>query len=293
MVGIGLAETGAVTLHSYRTTVGTVSAGVAVGTPDPSLRGVVLRYEGFTSRVGTPEVFREMACSFVPIIIDLDDGWTVAHPSHVGSAPLRLHSFVAGITDGPVLVGHHGSARCLQVDLTPLGARRILGIPMAEVANRTVPIEDVLGPAGAHLVQRIGDAPGWQERFALVDAALIARLSEAPDVDAGVAWSLTRITASGGTAAIGALAAELGWSHRRLIARYRDAVGLPPKAMARIVRFERVSARLQHGADLAAAATACGYFDQAHLAREVRELAGLTPTELRAEAVNFVQDGAV
>jgi len=272
--------------------VGTVSAGVAVGTPDPSLRGVVQRYEGFTSRVGTPVVFRETACSYVPIIIDLDDGWTVAHRDHLESAPLHLRSFVAGITDGPVLVGHRGSARCLQVDLTPLGARRILGMPMAEVANRTVPIEDVLGAGGADLVERIGNAPGWQERFALVDAALIARLSEAPDVDAGVAWSLARITRSGGTAAIGALAADLGWSHRRLIARYRDAIGLPPKAVARIVRFERASARLQQGTDLSTVAADCGYYDQAHLARDVRELAGITPTELRA-TVNSVQDFVV
>ena len=81
----------------------TVSSGVAVGTPDPSLHGVVLRYEGFTSRVGSPVVFREMACSYVPIIIDLGDGWTVSHHDQ-GAAPLHLHSFVAGLTDGPVLV---------------------------------------------------------------------------------------------------------------------------------------------------------------------------------------------
>jgi AraC-like DNA-binding protein len=269
-----------------------VDAGVAVGTPDPSLRGVVLRYEGFTSRAGVPAVFREMACSFVPIIIDLDEGWTVAHREHADSAPLRLHSFVAGITDGPVLVGHRGSAHCLQVDLTPLGARKILGLPMAEIANRSVPIEALLGHSGADLVKRIGDAPGWSERFSIVDAAIRSRLGEARDVDAGVAWSLGRIVSSGGNAAIGALAAELGWSHRRLISRYREAVGVPPKTMARIVRFERVTARLRSGAGLAVAAVECGYFDQAHLAREVRELAGITPTELRS-TVNSVQDLAV
>jgi AraC-like DNA-binding protein len=85
----------------------------------------------------------------------------------------------------------------------------------------------------------------------------------------------------------------LGWSHRLLIARYRDVVGLPPKLVARIVRFERLTALLaaDGAADWAGAATACGYFDQAHLAREVRELADFTPTELRAQIVNSVQDG--
>ncbi len=271
-----------------------VSAMFAAGTPHPSLRGVVLRYEGYADRSGVPVMMRQLPCTFVPIIIDLDAGWTVAHREQTGSAPLRLDSFVAGITDGPVLVGHGGSARCLQVDLTPLGARRLIGMPMSELANRTVPIDDVLGRFGAELVARVGAAPNWPERFALVDAAIRARLADTAPVDAGIVWSLRRITDSGGAATISDLAAELGWSHRRLIARYRDAVGLPPKLVARIVRFERLAALVADDSvtDWAGAALACGYFDQAHLAREVRVLADITPTELRVQTVNSVQDDA-
>ena len=216
-----------------------VSVTTAAGTPHPSLRGVVLRYEGFDARSMDPTTIRELPCTFVPVIIDLDAGWSVAHRQH--ARPLRLGSFVAGITDGPVLVGHDGSARCLQVDLTPLGARRLVGMPMDELANVSVPIDDVLGPFGRDLVQRVGDAPDWPTRFALVDEALTRRLADAPPVDAGVAWSLGQIYTSGGVSEIGRLADELGWSHRRLIRRYRDAVGLPPKLVARIVRFERVT----------------------------------------------------
>ena len=271
-----------------------VSAMFASGTPHPSLRGVVLRYEGYAERGSGPVSFRELPCTFVPIIIDLDAGWTVAHREHAWSGPLRLNSFVAGITDGPVVVGHGGSARCLQVDLTPLGARRLLGMPMSELANRTVPIDDVLGRFGSELVQRVGEAPNWAARFDLIDAVIRARLADTEPVDAGVAWSMRRITESNGAATISDLAAELGWSHRRLIARYRDAVGLPPKLVSRIVRFERLAALAasEPVIDWAGAALACGFFDQAHLAREVRELAGITPTELRAQTVNFVQDEA-
>jgi AraC-like DNA-binding protein len=275
-----------------RTSVGTVSAMFAAGTPHPSLRGVVLRYEGYADRSGVPVTIRQLPCTFVPIIIDLDAGWTVAHREHTPTAPLRLDSFVAGITDGPVLVGHGGSARCLQVDLTPLGARRLFGMPMSELANRTVPIDDVFGRFGRQLVQHVGDAPNWPARFALIDAAIRARLADTAAVDAGVEWSLRRITDSGGAVTISGLADQLGWSHRRLIARYRDAVGLPPKLVARIVRFERLAALVagDPATDWAEAALACGFFDQAHLAREVRELADITPTELRAQTVNSVQD---
>jgi AraC-like DNA-binding protein len=194
-----------------------------------------------------------------------------------------------------VIVSHGGSARCLQVDLAPLAARRLLGLPMSELANRSVSLEDVLGPPASELAGRIADAPGWPERFAMVQRALAARIADAPAADPGVAWSLGVLAGSGGRAPIGALAGELGWSHRRLIARFRDAVGMPPKRVARILRFERLTTVI--GADpsigWARAAAECGFADQAHLVREVRDLAGLTPTRLLADrAVNSIQDRA-
>lgn len=264
-----------------------MGATFATETPHPSLRGVVLGYQGYSEQTAGPVSFVELPCSYVPIIIDLDAGWTITHTGRPG---VRLGSFVAGVTESPVLVGHDGTAHCLQVNLTALGARRLLGMPMHELANQTIAVDDVLGRRGEALVQRVGDEPDWSRRFALVERAIRMRLAEAPDIDAEVAWSLERITAE----PIGALAAELGWSHRRLIARYRDAVGLAPKTVARIVRFETLTSRLAggHPVDWAALAADCGFFDQAHLSREVRDLAGVTPTELLASTVNFVQDGA-
>lgn len=263
-----------------------MGATFATGSPHPALRSVVLRYEGYTDKSRQPVVFRELPCSFVPIIVDLDEGWTIAHS---GRSENRLGSFIGGVTEEPVWVRHDGSASCLQVDLTALGARRLFGVPMHELANRTIAIDEVMGRPGHELVQRVGSAPDWPSRFALMDQVLRARFAEAPEVDAGLAWSLDRIT----SVPIGALAAELGWSHKRLIARYRDAVGLPPKTVARIVRFESLTARLTRPGEIgwSQLAVDCGFFDQAHLSREVRDLTGQTPTELRASLVNFVQDG--
>jgi AraC-like DNA-binding protein len=263
-----------------------VGATFAARAPHPSLRGVVLGYEGYTEQSPDPVLFRELPCSYVPIIIDLESGWTV---SQAGRPSTLMGSFVGGITDGPVLVGHDGHATCLQVNLTALGARRLLGVPMHEIANRTVALDDVLGSAGRQLVQLAGDTADWPGRFDCMDRVLAARLAQAPEPDTELAWSLARITAR----PIGDMAAELGWSHRRLIARYRDAVGLPPKTVARIVRFEKLTSRLKGSStvDWAALAAEGGFFDQAHLSREDRELTGQTPTELLASMVNFVQDG--
>lgn len=260
--------------------------------PAAALRDAVIRYTGFAQSGGSPVVFRELPCAYVPLILDLGDGWAIGDPRRPEHPAERLGSFVAGLTDGPVSVGHEGAARCLQVDLTPLGARRLLGLPMSELANRSVALADVLGRDAPALAGRLADAPGWDARFAMVEDALRARLADAAPVDPGTGWALGRIGATGGRVAIADLVRELGWSHRRLIARFRADVGLPPKAVARIVRFERLRDVLAaHPAiDLARVAAGCGYADQAHLGREVRDLAGLTPTALRAEGVNFVQD---
>jgi len=267
-----------------------MAAEFARAAPDPVLRGVVLGYTCYEERAAAPVRFRELPCTYVPLILDMAEGWSVADGRRPARAPQRLGSFVAGLTDGPVLVGHSGRACCLQVDLSPLAARRLLGVPMAELANRSVPLEDVLGRVGAELVERLAGARSWEARVALVERAVAGRLADAPPADPGVAWALERLAAGG--VAVGDLARELGWSHRRLIACFRDAVGLAPKLVARIQRFERLGALLsaEPGAGWARAAAACGYFDQAHLAREVRDLAGLTPTELRAGGVNSVQD---
>ena len=101
--------------------------------------------------------------------------------------------------------------------------------------------------------------------------------------------------ASGGPGRVGGLAGELGWSHRRLIARFRDAVGMPPKRVARILRFERLTALI--GADPGARLGPARRPSAASPTRPTSRGRCATspasrPTALRADAVNSVQDRA-
>ena len=266
--------------------------------PAPALRGVVVRLAGYTDRAAAPVRFTEMPCTFVPLILDLGEGWSVGD-ARAPDVPLeRFGPFVAGLTGFPVAVEHPGTAHCLQVDLHPRAARRLLGVPMHELADRTVALDDVLGPGARELVGRVAEIDGWPARFALVQETIAARLADAPPLRREVGWALGRIAAAPRPARVGDVARELGWSHRRLIARFRDEVGLPPKLVARIARFERAREALaaDPACGLADVAARCGYADQAHLTREVGELAGTTPARLRAtapadvHAVNSVQD---
>ena len=138
---------------------------------------------------------------------------------------------------------------------------------------------------------RLQDVPDWKARFDLVEGFLCRRLADSAPPPREVEWAWRQLVRSGGRVRIRALACELGWSPRRLIDRFRDQVGLPPKAVARVIRFDRAVTALSSGTPrIAEVAAACGYADQAHLARDVRALGGITPGELVAG--NFVQDAA-
>ena len=196
-------------------------------------------------------------------------------------------TFVGGLSDRPIDTEFVGAAGGVQVDLTPLGARRILGLPMDELTNRVAALEDVLGRGARDLVGRLRDASAWPERFALLDAALLRRVEAGPEPAPEVAWTYRRLAAAEGRLAIGPLADEVGWSRRHLAARWRRDVGMGPKAVARVLRFERALRLLREGHGLADVAYDCGYADQPHLNREFRALGGATPGE-----VTNVQDAA-
>jgi len=150
--------------------------------------------------------------------------------------------------------------------------------------------------------ERLREAPGWGQRFALLDQFLLRRLDRGPRPSPEVGWAWERMVATGGAVPIGQLAHEVGWSHKHLLAKFRRQVGLRPKTAARLIRFDGVLSRLdgRRRLDWGRVAREVGYADQAHLVREFRQFTGTTPTAFAAwtappggdgeREVNLVQD---
>lgn len=76
------------------------------------------------------------------------------------------------------------------------------------------------------------------------------------------------------------LAAETGWSRKRLRSRFRSRLGLTPKRAAQLIRFDYAAHRLAAGVSPAVVAAEAGYTDQSHLHRDTASFAGLTPAAL-------------
>jgi AraC-like DNA-binding protein len=189
--------------------------------------------------------------------------------------------FIAGLYETYTLTETNGQQEGLEVRLTPAGAYRLFGIPMLEFANRTLLLDEVAPAWHWRLVEQLLDAPDWDTRFRVAEQAL-ARMPHGREPDSGVVWAWRQLRQSRGQIPIAALVTELGWSHARLVARFREQIGVTPKQCARLLRFQQV---VRHptfapGADWCAIAQACGFYDQSHLIREVRAFAGDTPEGL-------------
>src|SRR5581483_7974808 len=198
-----------------------------------------------------------------------------------GQPPGEFRALLGGLHSAPALIRHEGAQSGLQLALRPPGVRALLGLPAGELADTDVHADAVLGGVCAELGDRVRTAASWPERFAILDEILLRQLVAASRITADVAPEVLhawrQLLRAGGGVRVGDLATATGWSSRHLTSRFRAEIGLTPKAAARVIRFDR--------------AADTGYFDQAHLAREFRSLAGVPPSQWLAEEFRNVQAG--
>jgi AraC-like DNA-binding protein len=264
--------------------------------PAEPLRSYVAWYTGYRQRGVPPARHRGLPSPFLTLIFTLDEPLTIAAHPDPGQPPGEYGTLLGGLHSVPALITHAGAQSGIQVALRPLGARALLGLPAGELAALDLPAEAVLGSVCAELREKLESAAGWPERFAVLDEILLRRAADA-DVAPEVSWAWHELLREGGATRVSELAAGTGWSERHLTSRFRAEIGLAPKAAARVVRFDRARKllvrKLTAGGDylLADLAADCGYFDQAHLAREFRALAGCPPSQWLAEEFRNVQAG--
>lgn len=213
----------------------------------------------------------------------------------------EVHRYTDGTRDGVWVVGLHdrhrlteavGERRFMVVRFTPMGAHLFLGLPMHTIVNEAVDLHAIDPALARQLWSRVGVARSWADRFAAMESLIAERIGGA-ESPVGIAWK--KLLASDGRIALTSLASDMQCSYRTFIARFRSSIGLPPKTIARLMRFNRVVRSIdRRGSDSvgkpyiestgesvpipwADVAADCGYFDQAHLIREFREFAGSTP----------------
>lgn len=198
----------------------------------------------------------------------------------IGGISSSFRAFVAGVQDRPARTAHEGSQEGVGVHLNALGVSRLLGVPGAELANRCIGIEDVLGHGIEARVDQLSGVAAPRERTKLVEAALAERLGGARTVSTEVVWVWGKLRKQP-SACVADLAAEVGWSRTPLAYRFSDRSGSHKNASPGSFASRRPAAFWPTGSSsLAEVAARAGYYDQPHLCRDVSVLAGCTPAEL-------------
>jgi AraC-like DNA-binding protein len=238
-------------------------------------------YTGYVESSPAKVHRRELPFPGIPLILSFGHAIAVSGPG-VSARP-RLTSFVTGLSDGPAFTEHSGTQAGIQINLTPLAAHRLFRMPMSELTNQAVGLDECFAPAGAGLVEQLAELPSWPARFKRLDAELGRRLEQAPPVSPDTAWAYRELLQCNGDMPIAELCSRIGCSRRHLASRFRQQVGMTPKAFARVLRFHRVVRAVREGGDdgWAAVAAEAGYYDQPHLNREFLSLAGVTPEGYR------------
>jgi len=275
-----------------------VEAGLSesvLGLPAPPLRSLVAWYSGYRQAGTSPAVHRGLPSPYLTLIVSLWEPLAVARHPTARQTPGQFETLAGGLHTNPALIVHQGWQSGIQIALSPLGARALLGVPAAEIAHIDVGADLLLGPAALEMSERAREAATWPDRFAVVDDVLGRRLraEAAPRIEIASAWR--HVVSSGGSISVDRLARMVGWSPRLLSQRFGAELGLTPKTAARVVRFDRARRLLQRRAAsgrppaLADLAVECGYYHPAHLASEFRALAGAPPSRWLAEEFRNLQ----
>lgn len=167
------------------------------------------------------------------------------------------------------------------VQLLPGAAMGLFGVSAAELAERHTPLSDLWGTGAESALDQLSSAHGARNRLKMLEGLLAQRLPMPRAMHPAVAQL---IQASGSGVRIDAAVRESRYSHRGFIALFRQATGMSPKRYARLMRFRALLAMLHDPASttpLGELALDAGYSDQAHLNREFRQFAGVTPLQYR------------
>lgn len=194
---------------------------------------------------------------------------------------------VAGPDTGPVSIAHDPGLTYVGVRFRPGRAPGFLGRPASELRDLRADLADLWGTSAAErLKQELATAPSPESAAAALESELRVHLEQLPIADLAIDALVARLRAPSlsGPGLVNRLAKHIGITERSLHRRCVARVGYGPKTLDRVFRFRRflTAARSPAGRAVGQAglAVASGYADQAHLARECRRLAGVTPSEL-------------
>jgi AraC-like DNA-binding protein len=188
--------------------------------------------------------------------------------------------YFVGNQDSPtVLETSRASTQFITIEFKPNGAFPVFGVPMHELANTLCAADTAFAGWGAEARRLVRDAAGVESKVAAVQAQLVRALASGAPGNALVSYCVETLQHSSGLLPIADLARHTGYTSRYLEILFKQHVGISPKALAGIFRFQRFHHLWTRGTPYEALRTELDsfYYDQAHFTREFKRLTGFPP----------------
>jgi len=216
----------------------------------------------------------------VELILNLGDPHRVLPNERPDEYLQFRRAWIAGLQSKPLCIANEGNSHLIGIRFRPGGAYPFLGAPLGEVTNSVIEHEGRMAADVLEIREQVAGAADDTERLRYVEAVLMRRLLNCQRADGRVVRAIRLIGNEPPGTTIAQIASGLGISHKHLIDLFDREVGVGPKLLARILRFNKVVRSLDesHPPFWADVAHTYGYVDQAHLSNEFRALAGVTPT---------------
>jgi AraC-like DNA-binding protein len=200
---------------------------------------------------------------------------------HCDDGPrLQPRNFLVGQMTGPIVISPTGRVELLGIRFHPGGTLPFLRVPLHEITDQVVEVGSLSSKLERDLMRVTAESSSLTEKIRAIERLLTHYLADSKHDS----WLMTlagRIVHSRGLVSVDELASDAGVSSRQLERRFLREVGVGPKLLGRIIRFQQVFRAVEHcNAAWAEIAIECGYYDQAHLIRDFNQFARRTPAVL-------------
>lgn len=243
---------------------------------DP-LRGIVHRMAHVRFRSPLPPE-RLTPDSFITHSLVLEGG-----PRYFNGQGVALdrHDGFSGhvLPEQGIVVSSPGPLRSIMTSFFPSAFHKLFGGPLAQFNGQMVPHEQVLGGVAATLCAELRATPDPEEAIHMVKRHLLALIPRhAPDPPSPIAQVEQRIRQRNGMVQVNELADLAGLSERQLQRRFKEEIGLSPKAFCQVVRFNHLRSEMKRKGELNLdLALSCGYFDESHMLKDLSYYLGKNP----------------
>lgn len=217
----------------------------------------------------------------------------VSEPNYSQRFTDCTESWLSGLRSGYSFLELPPNVHLMSVVFKPGGAFPFLRFPLCELCNQTISLEAIWGRFADEIRERLYAAPSMQARFALLERLLLTCLSETPPGLDRVQFAVNEIARCHGALSMQTVSERIGVSQKHLIAQSKRMVGMTPKTLARLYRFQSVLQSVDplKPVDWTRIVHQAHYYDQSHCYKDFQVFTGHSPSEyLRLRRQSYAEN---